>query len=129
MIYSHFISEKFQSFIILSLKYFQFEPPNYVSLPTYVDHEAPKICKEEPAIPFVPCPPLFLVPIWVPPSDVVKDGKSENRIVDPSIKPPPISHDLDPIDKSLEWFINYTEQPLPSTSRDSLFHDLLDQSS
>jgi len=42
--------------------------------------------KEEHTIPFVPCPPPFLVPIWVPPGDDVEVGKSRNLIVDMSLQ-------------------------------------------
>ena len=79
------------------------------SLLTYVDHETPQICEEEPTIPFVPFPPSFSVPIWVPPCDDVEVGKYESKIVDPSFPPSSTSHDFDPIEENLEWFNNYME--------------------
>jgi len=48
----NFISENFQSLILLTLKSFEYEPSDDVSLPAYVDHETPQICEEEPTIPF-----------------------------------------------------------------------------
>lgn len=148
--------------ILLSLKYFESKPSDDDSLPTYAYHETPQVF-EEPTIPLRPCPPPFPVPIWVPPGDDIKVRKSQNRIIDLSIQPPPNSHDSNPIEDNLEWFRNYMEpkvkvdpllfnnhinvhvpnievdpienkissrdtfQPLPSTSHDLLFHDLLDQ--
>lgn len=95
---SDFINEKFHILVLLSVKSFVSEILDDSTLPPYVDHETPQICEEPNIVPF---PSPFLVLIWVPAGDDVKVDKSENQIVDP-----PISHDSDPIDENLEWFIN-----------------------
>lgn len=64
-----------------------------------------QISWEEPIIPFSPIPP-FIVPIWVPPCNDVEVGKSIDQISIPSSQPSSISHDLDPSEDNLEWFMN-----------------------
>lgn len=105
----NFISERFQSLIILPMKSFTSEPFNDCPIPNYVDDETPQICEEEPAIPFFPCPPPFPISILVSPSEDVEVEKYENWITNPSIQPPPISHDLIPIEDNLEWFNNFID--------------------
>ena len=94
------LRKKIQSLILFTLKSFEFQPPDNSNLPTSVNHETTLILEEEPNIHFVPCPPPFSLPIWVPPSDDVKVGKSENQIVDPSIQPPSTFDNLDPIERT-----------------------------
>lgn len=91
------------------MKSFASESFDDSSLPTYVGHETLEICEEEPTIMFVPCPPPFPEPIWVPPDDDVEVGKFENRIVSLSVQPSSNSHYSNLIEEDLEWFSNYTE--------------------
>lgn len=84
---SDFIKEKFQSLILLTLRYFESKLPNDSPPPTYANHETHQSFEEEPTIPFVPCPPPFLIPIWVSPCDDVEVGKSVNQIFDPYSPP------------------------------------------
>lgn len=77
----NFISNKFQSLVLLSVKHLGSEPLDDSTLPTYIDHETPQICEEEPTVSFFPCPPPFSVPIWVPPCDDVEFGKIFNSLI------------------------------------------------
>lgn len=108
----NFISEKFKSLIIFSMKSFAYEPFNDSPPSTYV--ETPQICKEEPAIPFVPCPCPFPVSIWVPLGENIEVGKSKNQMDDPSLQPSSIYHDPNPMDETLEWFMEPKVKNNPS---------------
>jgi len=103
-----FITENFQCLILLSFSCFESKPLMILSPPNLGNHGTPKYYEEEPIIPFVPCPPLFPIPIWVPPGDQNKVGRSKNQTVDLSIQPPSNSYDLHPTKEILEWFINFT---------------------
>lgn len=52
--------------------------------PTLVNHEAPQIAEEKPNTSFIPCPPPFPVPIWVPPYGDFKADKSTQHVPNPS---------------------------------------------
>jgi len=124
------------------------EPPDFPSSPTLVDHEAPQITEEEPNTPFFPCPPPFLVPMWLAPYGDCKVEKSVKHVPKPSShlstacmeevlewlsKPITKTHssipqeDVTVHNSSLEYDLHLCHPP-SSTSHDSLYHDLLDQS-
>jgi len=70
------------------------------------NRETPQYFEEEHLIPFVPCRPPFLVPMWVPLGDDVKVGRNENQTNDMSIQPPSNSYDPYHVGENLECFIN-----------------------
>jgi len=78
-----------------------------------------QISWEEPIIPFSPIPP-FIVLIWVPPCNDVEVGKSIDQISIPSSQPSSISHDLDPSEDNLEWFMNHIVKNNPSIQPDGI---------
>jgi len=83
-----FLKVEFESLARISL-HGEYKPPDVYVPQTFVNCETPLIPEEEPTIPFVPCPPPFRVPIWVPPCDNVEVGKSINQIPNPSSQPSP----------------------------------------
>ena len=96
---SYIIMENFQSLILLFLKYLESKPLDNSLSPNIANHGTPQSSKEEPTI---PCPPHFLVRIWVPLGNDVKFGKYENQIVDLSIQSPSTSYTPLPIEENLE---------------------------
>jgi len=124
------------------------EPPDFPSSLTLADHEAPQIAEEEPNTPFFPCPPPFLVMMWVTPCNDCKDEKNVQHV-------PILSCHLSPtsVEEVREWLWNpiaktYSSipqedvtihnsslepylhlcHPLLSIIHDSFYHDSLDQS-
>lgn len=60
----YFLKQKFKHLVHISL-YSESNTLDVSSSPTPVNHDTPLILEEESTIPFVPCPPPFLVLMWV----------------------------------------------------------------
>ena len=87
---------------------------------TLVNHATPLISEEEFATPFVPCPTPFPVPMRVPSCNDNKFGKFALQIPNPSSQPSPTLHDSDPMEETLEWFIEVKEKANPFISQDGI---------
>jgi len=94
-----FLKQEFEHLVLVS-SYGEPEPPDFSASPTLADHEAPHIVEGEPNTPFVPCPPPFLVLMWVPRCDDCKAEEPTQHV------PIPSSH-LSPA--SMEEFQNGSE--------------------
>lgn len=70
--------EMFYHLVQISLKRCESESFVHYSLPTFIDHEEPKIPQEESATPFVPSPPPCLLPNKMVPHIDVGIRKSIN---------------------------------------------------
>lgn len=142
-----FLKQEFERLVRVS-SYSEPEPLDFSSSPTLTDHEAPQIVEEEPNTTFVPCPPPFLVPMWVPPCSDCKVEESAQHVPNPSSHLSPM-----PMEEFPKWLrepITKTHSSIPQeditihnsslevdlplchrrsfTSHDSLYHDSLDQS-
>jgi len=94
---SDFLGQEFKCLVHVS----QYgEPPDFHYSPTLADHEAPQIAEEEPNTLFVPCPPSFLVPMWVLPCGDHKAEKSAQHVPNPSSHLSPASMEEVP-----EWLM------------------------
>jgi len=90
----------------ISLNQFESKSPNVFTSPNLVNHETPLTSKQETINPFVPCPPSFLVLMWVPPCDDYKVGKSTNQIPHPPSLSSSDFHDSDSMEEILGWLMN-----------------------
>lgn len=90
--YRYFLKQNFKHLFHISL-HGESKQPYVSSSSTLVNQETPIILDEEPIIPFVPCPPPFAVPMWVPPCNDYKVGKSTHQIPNPFSHPPSDFHD------------------------------------
>lgn len=98
----------------------EYEPHDALISLNLVNCETPRISKEEPTTPFVPCPPHFLVPMWVPPCYDNKFGKYENQILNPSLHPPFASHVLDLMKETPKWLMDPRVKANPFTPQDEI---------
>lgn len=77
-----FLKQEFEHLVLISLQG-ELKPPDFSTPSTLVNHETPLILEEESTTPFSPCPPPFLVSMWVPPCDNKKVKKSTNQTPNP----------------------------------------------
>jgi len=112
-----FFKQKFEHLVHISF-HGESKPPNVSSSPTLVNRETPLISEEGPNIYFVPCPPLFQVPIGVLLFINVEVGKSINQIVDSSLQPSLTSHYSDLVEENLEIFMEPRVKTNPSIPQD-----------
>lgn len=94
--------------------YGESEPPDVFTSPTVVNHETPRISREEATTPFVPCP-HFPVLMRVPPRNDNEVGKFAHQIPTPTSHSPPAFHNLKPIKEIPKWLM----KPMVKTNFES----------